>query len=304
MTDKQQPPSSVPYARVHPIDEGRVEEIRQRNDKRKKFRNAGDALLVATTGDIDYLLSLIPVSSSERRCGECGHVDAIDPHGRCMSVYYDAGGSLVYCGCKCVFPASTKETAEQFERDFAAWQRKVNESIEATRQSEILTAEDFNIRINARADDPALAMAPAPKEHIVECGVWTDPNAACTCIESDTPTAAATAEIDRLTSELKAVQERAASEISELAVAVTDLKFELYNAGFEIEQLNAEVERLRNQRDSARANAINEALIAVEDLRKAYPESLRAYLRDIYSTWLSLRLSLSSKKNPVSKSER
>jgi hypothetical protein len=126
------------------------------------------------------------------------------------------------------------------------------------------------------------------------------------CVEhvSDTPTSAATAEIARLTSELKAVQERAASEISELAVAVTDLKFKLYNAGFEIEQLNAEVERLRNQRDSARANAINEALIAVEDLRKAYPESLRAYLRDIYSTWLSLRLSLSSKKNPVSKSER
>jgi hypothetical protein len=60
-----------------------------------------------------------------------------------------------------------------------------------------------------------------------------------------TPTEAA--EIDRLTSELKAVQERAASEISELAVAVTDLKFELHNAGFEIEQFNSEVGRLRRR---------------------------------------------------------
>jgi hypothetical protein len=286
MTDKQQPPEiperlfakachperpnhncswsfskepvegSVPYARVHPVDNARdvitftaLIEVLKR--LRSKNRNPDREWYEGWNAAIDCLIhdaeSRTAVSSSERRCGECGHADAIDPHGRCMSVYYDAGGSLVYCGCKCVFPASTKETVEQFERDFAAWQRKMNESIEATRQSEILTAEDFNIRINARADDPALAMAPAPKEHIVECGVWTDPNAACTCIESDTPTSAATAEIDRLTSELKAVQKRAASEISELAVTVIDLKFELYNAGFEIEQFNAEVERLRRR---------------------------------------------------------
>jgi hypothetical protein len=78
--------------------------------------------------------------------------------------------------------------------------------------------------------------------------------------EPSTATPTEAAEVDRLTSELKAVQERAASEISELAVTVIDLKFELYNAGFEIEHLNAEVERLRNQRDSARANAIDEAI--------------------------------------------
>jgi hypothetical protein len=54
--------------------------------------------------------------------------------------------------------------------------------------------------------------------------------------EATAPTTEA-AEIDRLTSELKAVQERAASEISELAVAVTDLKFELHNARVEIARL-------------------------------------------------------------------
>jgi hypothetical protein len=183
MTDKQQPPeriwldsvdccrddlgsgsyytgkpsiASIPYARVRSVDDGRVEEIdhlRRRQDLRKRLFASGASFDIAVAlGDLDTALSLLlQLSSSEHRCGECGHVDAIDPHGRCMSVYYDAGGSLVYCGCKCVFPASTKETVEQFERDFAAWQRKMNESIEATRQSEILTAEDFNIRINARA---------------------------------------------------------------------------------------------------------------------------------------------------------
>jgi hypothetical protein len=57
----------IPYARVHQADDVRVAEIRKRNDKRKKFRNAGDALLVATTDDVDYLLSLLPqLSSSEK----------------------------------------------------------------------------------------------------------------------------------------------------------------------------------------------------------------------------------------------
>jgi hypothetical protein len=35
----------------------RIADIRTRNDSRKRFRNAGDALLVATTEDIDLLLA-------------------------------------------------------------------------------------------------------------------------------------------------------------------------------------------------------------------------------------------------------
>jgi hypothetical protein len=52
------------------MNDERLNEIRKRNDRRKKFHNAGDATLVATTDDIDYLLSLLPqLSSSEpRRC--------------------------------------------------------------------------------------------------------------------------------------------------------------------------------------------------------------------------------------------
>jgi hypothetical protein len=37
----------------------RIDEIKKRNDARKKFYNAGDATLIATTSDIDYLLSCI-----------------------------------------------------------------------------------------------------------------------------------------------------------------------------------------------------------------------------------------------------
>lgn len=44
--------------------------------------------------------STAPTETSAR-CGECGHADEIDPRGQCMSIYYDAGGSLCYCGCKC-----------------------------------------------------------------------------------------------------------------------------------------------------------------------------------------------------------
>jgi hypothetical protein len=176
------------------------------------------------------LLALVPIAtapieSSERRCAKCGHHNLIN--GVCAEEGSRMGHYLP-CGCKCVFPATEAKRDES----------RRNPCVHS-------------------------AIVPAPKGHTVECRVWTDPNAACTCIESDTPTSAATAEIDRLTSELKAVQERAASEISELAVAVTDLKFELHNAGFEIEQFNSEVGRLRNQRDSARANAINEAIGAV-----------------------------------------
>jgi predicted RNase H-like HicB family nuclease len=44
---------------------------------------------------------------------------------------------------------------EQFDRDFDAWLEHMEEEIQATRESEILTAEDYAIRINAIVDWPA-----------------------------------------------------------------------------------------------------------------------------------------------------
>ena len=42
------------------------------------------------------------------------------------------------------------EAREQFEREFAAWIAEMESQIESTRRSEILTAEDYGIVINAR----------------------------------------------------------------------------------------------------------------------------------------------------------
>lgn len=38
-------------------------------------------------------------------CLKCKHFENLDPRGHCKSAYRDAGGSLVYCGCKCEFAA-------------------------------------------------------------------------------------------------------------------------------------------------------------------------------------------------------
>lgn len=37
------------------------------------------------------------------KCVKCKHPGMVDSRGRCVSVYRDAGGSLVNCGCKCEF---------------------------------------------------------------------------------------------------------------------------------------------------------------------------------------------------------
>jgi hypothetical protein len=153
--------------------------------------------------------------------------------------------------------------------------------------------------------------------------------------------------VDRLTSELNAVQERAASEISELAVTVTDLKFELRNAGLQIGQLKGEVGRfstladerhdllcaerrendeLRGQRirlnaersaldgkvarlkaelSTARANAINEAIGAMNGERlheNLDHESDKGYTLAI--THCIAALESLKEKSPVSRSER
>lgn len=57
-------------------------------------------------GRVDERANSIEQSNGPKACVKCGHFDETDPRGRCISVYYDAGGSLCYCGCKCEFTAS------------------------------------------------------------------------------------------------------------------------------------------------------------------------------------------------------
>jgi hypothetical protein len=95
MTDSQQPPavperiwidpedstfwndtgnvtSLIPYARIHPVDDARVEEIHRWVDRHTMRNSNAYADLSRAFSEIQYLLSLLPqLSSSERRCGEC-----------------------------------------------------------------------------------------------------------------------------------------------------------------------------------------------------------------------------------------
>jgi hypothetical protein len=84
-----------------PMNDERLKEIRERNDKRRSID------LGQLYSDINYLLSLLPPSSSERRCGECRHSGFVNAEGFCLKpvwVWDDPEGGV--CGCKCVFPAT------------------------------------------------------------------------------------------------------------------------------------------------------------------------------------------------------
>jgi hypothetical protein len=122
------------YARVHPVDDARVEEIRkivfgpnyykdgrfyERDDGREFL---GDALLL-----LQELCALLPrLSSGERRCGECEnchHSGPLNPDGYCVvdiSAYVDPEGPFhgqKECFCKCVFPATGAGEGEQRGRE-------------------------------------------------------------------------------------------------------------------------------------------------------------------------------------------
>jgi hypothetical protein len=107
----------IEYARVHP-DDARVEAIRQRMiERRLALGRAGDDYCIGPSvlDDIDYLLSLF--SSSERRCGECGH-DGSKMRGRqCRETFpvLMVGGAenQIEYGCKCVFPAISADEGGQ-----------------------------------------------------------------------------------------------------------------------------------------------------------------------------------------------
>ena len=109
------------------------------------------------------------------RCVLCGHSETV-VDGICQYLGTNiviGGEQAMICGCKCVFPAPPEAEASQFDKEFTAWQEHMEQSIEATQQSEILTAEDFNVRVNARADDDR-PFTPVPAEaaarHCGFCG--------------------------------------------------------------------------------------------------------------------------------------
>jgi hypothetical protein len=89
--------------------EARLAEIRRRNDSRKKFRNAGDATLVATTDDIDFLLFLLQQPATSERCGECHHERRYYDDGRCRAIVLSlsvTGSGMAYCNHECVYSAT------------------------------------------------------------------------------------------------------------------------------------------------------------------------------------------------------
>lgn len=71
---------------------------------------AGDRVIPNAARVIADLLQQ-PTSSEE--CVECHHSTGVDPRGRCVETQRDPGGSLVYCGCKCVFPATGAGEGDQ-----------------------------------------------------------------------------------------------------------------------------------------------------------------------------------------------
>jgi hypothetical protein len=122
------------YARVHPVDDARVEEIREQMlQRRSALERDGDDYCIGSSAldDIDYLLSLLPqFSSSERRCGECGHSGSLK-NGICQEIVrlepvtnaqldamhqeFRNEAGVIRCSCKCVFPATN---APDYERGY------------------------------------------------------------------------------------------------------------------------------------------------------------------------------------------
>lgn len=90
-------------------------------------------------------------------------------------------------------PASplTVPAEEKFEQDFAEWQGQMETEIEATRQSEIMTADDMQTRINCTELHPTAQgeaeVRTAPigpiaggASHEPTCGVWR--GSSCDCV--------------------------------------------------------------------------------------------------------------------------
>jgi len=145
------------------------------------FKEDQDHEFVATTGtsvgeqpDVCWHCKVVLSHVPKPRCEDCPEecdVEGCEADGCTTAPAAKDGRS----GFKCLWPnaphtafcdgsqhgdaATTGETA-QFDRDFEAWQEKMKANIERTEQSEILTAEDYNIRINARDDDPPSTIAP------------------------------------------------------------------------------------------------------------------------------------------------
>jgi hypothetical protein len=110
------------------------------------------------------------MKSEKKRCGECvecGHSKGVDPRGRCLETQREPGGSMVYCGCKCVFPATEAPTVA-----FMAYNQAVNDAKAAIRGEKVddpYTAATF-ISAIARKCSPhryVAQVSDAPADEII-----------------------------------------------------------------------------------------------------------------------------------------
>jgi hypothetical protein len=176
-------PDSIPYARVHPVDDARVEEIRKRNDARKKFYNAGNALLVATTGDVDYLLSLLPqLSCSE---AEDGFANKYFTFGPCFH-------SMVKPDCPSCCQGHAARMEYQLSKLEASMALPIKERVEAIiRESVSNWFQSW--KTQSTVITPASTAAPVVEAAEVESACWPfstpHPNCASCEPETSTPTA-------------------------------------------------------------------------------------------------------------------
>jgi hypothetical protein len=74
------------------------------NERDQQFIEGGISALEVLADDIED--GTFPVSSSERRCGECGHSEGTGADGFCQHFEVKSRNSGSRCLCKCVFPAT------------------------------------------------------------------------------------------------------------------------------------------------------------------------------------------------------
>jgi hypothetical protein len=117
MTNQSQPPENQAAARERAPERiwMRLEHLRSRS------LLVGDpGIERRSAGDVEYVRAdLLQQPAISERCGECGHDLAAPRHplGWCVEVLRDAGGSLVHCGCKCVYPATGAGEDERRDDD-------------------------------------------------------------------------------------------------------------------------------------------------------------------------------------------
>lgn len=67
-------------------------------------KNGYDSPALRRTRSIVHHAEMVEEQKRRETCTECEHPNSVDLRGRCRETQRDPGGSMVYCGCKCVFP--------------------------------------------------------------------------------------------------------------------------------------------------------------------------------------------------------